>query len=404
MSEPAQLDTSSTAGYPQLAQARVPLVDAGEVLSSPDATGRTPIVVAVIHPNRVRGPILTLAAVVVGAGVVAGLLAGQALIIIAGVIAGIAIAIFAVFRAFFIQVPEGANGLLLRKGAYSGTLGPGNHVVPPWIAISHLVTRREIPYDSPVVEAPTRDNVRVAVDSLIAIQIAEAHRFVYNITAADFDAFLAAACQDALRRLVRSMTWDQVADLTKQETDALREQLSSDVETYGVKVSTVTITYARPPTDFLLSEEARQLAVLQRAEQTERHTLALQRQGDEDDLTRHRALARISREREELQIRIQEAEAKQRVAELEVQATIDRLAKLEDALARYPNAAKYDFEGAQLEAVRSLATNTRAVVQMGSASDVGRAFVIRDILHDALGDGGASEHKAAEVGNENQDH
>jgi regulator of protease activity HflC (stomatin/prohibitin superfamily) len=401
MSEPAQLDPYSAPGYPQLAQARVPLVDAGEVLSSPDATGRTPIVVAVVHPNRIRGPILTLGGAVIAIGIVVGLLGGNALIPIAGLVAGIAIAIFAVFRAFFIQVPEGANGLLLRKGAYAGTLGPGSHVVPPWIAISHLVTRREIPYDAPVVEAPTRDNVRVAVDSLIAIHIDEAHRFVYNITAADFDAFLAASCQDALRRLVRSMTWDQISDLTKQETEALREQLSSDVDTYGVKVSKVTITYARPPTE---SEEKRQLAVLQRAEQSERHALDLQRQGDEDDLARHRALARVTREREELQIRIQEAEAKQRVAELEVEATIGRLAKLEDALARYPNAAKYDFEGAQLEAVRSLATNTRAVVQMGTTNDVGRAFVIRDILHDALGDGGASEHKTAEVENERQDH
>src|SRR5262245_26070702 len=130
MSEPAQLDPYSAPSYPQLAQARVPLVDAGEVLSSPDATGRTPIVVAVVHPSRIRGPILTLAGAVAGIGFVVGLLLDLVLILIGGVIAGIAIAVFAVFRSFFVQVPEGANGLLLRKGAYAGTLGPGSHVVP----------------------------------------------------------------------------------------------------------------------------------------------------------------------------------------------------------------------------------------------------------------------------------
>jgi hypothetical protein len=41
---------------------------------------------------------------------------------------------------------------------------------------------------------------------------------------------------------------------------------------------------------------------------------------------------------------------------------------------------------------------------MGTSNDVGRAFVIRDILHDALGDAAGSEHKVADVGNEKPDH
>jgi regulator of protease activity HflC (stomatin/prohibitin superfamily) len=379
-----------TAGHQQLAQVRVPLREAGDVLAVPDASGRTPIVVVVEYPNRINPIALAAAAVVALVGLLGGLQLGNLLLLAAGVPIGIAIAVVTLLRSFRVRVPEGANGLLIRKGAHGGILGPGNHMIPPWIGISHLVTRREIPYDAPIVEAPTHDNVRAWVDSMITFNIADPYRFVYNITATDFDAVLAASCQDALRRMIRSMTWDQIGDLTRRETDDLRTALDTDVEGYGATISRVTITYCRPPVDFLLSEEARQLAVLQRAEHAERHALALRRQGDEDELAHQSALARVARERDELEIRIQEAEIKRRVAELEAAALTDRLAKLEDALQRYPHAAKYDFEGAQLEAVRALATNTRAVVQLGSADEVGRALVVRDILHGALGDGPAN--------------
>jgi regulator of protease activity HflC (stomatin/prohibitin superfamily) len=379
------------AGYQQLAQVKVGLREAEDVLASPDANGRTPIVIVVARPSRIGGPGMFTAAALAGTGIVGGLLSGNGLFLVVGLVAGLIVAALTFGRSFFVQIPEGAHGLLIRKGAHAGTVGPGSHIIPPWIAISHLVTRREIPYDAPIVEATTRDNVRAWVDSLITINITDPFRFVYNITAADFDAVLLAACQDTLRRVVRTLTWDQVSDLTRRESNDICAELSADVDSYGVSVSRVTITYARPPTDFLLSEEARQLAVLQRAEHAERHTLAQRRQSDEDELTRQRALARVAREGEELQIRIHEAEAKARIAEIELEATIGRLARLEKALASYPQAAKYDFEGAQLEAVRALASNSRAVVQMGNASDVGRAFVVRDILHDALGD-------AADVG------
>jgi regulator of protease activity HflC (stomatin/prohibitin superfamily) len=393
-----QPPTDTTAGYPQLAQVRVPLRQAGEVLAVPDASGRTPIVVVVEAPSRINPAALALAGLVALIGLLGGLQLGNLLLLAAGVPIGIVIAVVAVMRSFRVQIPEGANGLLVRKGAHAGMLGPGSHMIPPWVGISHLVTRREIPYDAPIVEAPTRDNVRAWVDSMITFSIADPYRFVFNITATDFDAVLAASCQDAFRRMIRSMTWDQIGDLTRRETDDLRTALDTDVEGYGATISRVTITYARPPADFLLSEEARQLAVLQRAEHAERHALALRLQSDEDELAHQRSLARVARERDELEIRIQEAEIKRRVADLEAETLSDRLAKLEEALERYPHAAKYDFEGAQLEAVRALATNTRAVVQLGSADEVGRALVVRDILHGALGDGPPNGDRAVAEG------
>ncbi len=371
---------------PQLAQVRVPLRDAGAVLATPDAQGRTPIVVVVSRPNRIMVPLLVVGLVVAATGVIAGMSGGSPLLPPASVLVGLVLAILAVARSFFVQVPEGATALLLRKGAHAGTLGPGSNVLPPWIATSHLVTRREIPFDPPIVDAPTRDNVRASVDSLLTLQITDPFRFVYQITAADFDAVLAASCQDALRRMIRALTWNQIADLTRQATEGLRAELSAAAAPYGVEVSQVTITDASPPAAFLRSEEARELAILQRTEQAEQHVLAQRRQHDAEELAHQQVLAQVARERAALELARQEAENKRQVADIEMATTIARLARLEEALARYPNAAKYDFEGAQLEAVRALAANTRAVVQLGSPEALGQALLFRDVLQPPASD------------------
>ena len=74
----------------------------------------------------------------------------------------------------------------------------------------------EIPFDIPVVDAPTRDNVRSGVDSLVTFAIVDAYRFVYSISATDFDQVFQASCQDALRGLIRQVDALQVADLMRK--------------------------------------------------------------------------------------------------------------------------------------------------------------------------------------------
>jgi regulator of protease activity HflC (stomatin/prohibitin superfamily) len=282
-------------------------------------------------------------------------------------------------------VPEGVNALLARGGKHISVVGAGLHFVPPWVVVSHLVTRHEIPYDAPVKEAPTRDNVRAAVDTSITFMVTDPYRFVYGISASGFDQVFQAACQDAIRSMVRLVTSDQVNDLARQETAGLRESLNVDVEQYGVTIAKINITDARPPADFLQSQEARQLAVLQRAEQSEKQALAQRRQADQEALARQQVVARVEREREELQVQVQQAEARRRIAELEAEAEMMRLTRLEETLRNNPLASQREIAMAQLEVGRALAGNSRAVLQVNSADDLVRAFVMRDMLHDVHG-------------------
>jgi regulator of protease activity HflC (stomatin/prohibitin superfamily) len=372
--------TETEVAYTQLTQVRVPLDQAGEAFSTRDASGRIPIVLIPKQLNRINnGPVIAGVVILLGA-ILIHLLANQPILIPIGIVLAILMIVIGVYRSFIVRVPEGANALLAKGGRYTKTIGSGTHIIQPVIVVTHLVTRREIPFDVPVVEAPTKDNVRASVDTLVTFNIVDPFKFVFSISADDFDQVFQAACQDGLRHLVRNVMAEQVADIAKQDLAGFREELAEGMESYGVQISKVTVTFAQPSADVMLSLEARQLASVQQAEQAEKQALAARRQKDLEDLARQEVLARIEREKELLQLKIQEAKMRQQLVELEAEAEELKLSKLEQRLKDYPNAAKWIWQGEKLEVSRALAGNTRAVLQVGQANEILSAFTVREML------------------------
>ncbi|HEY6411226.1 MAG TPA: SPFH domain-containing protein, partial [Ktedonobacteraceae bacterium] len=365
--------------YIQLTSARVPLDQAGDALVSQDASGRTPIVVLTQRQNRIENLPLLIGIVILIGGIVWAVLSGNPLLGGAAVPLFLIFVVLAIFRSFLVRIPEGAYGLLQSQGKYLRTIESGTQILPPWIVVSHLVTRRIIPFEVPVNEAPTQDNVRSTVQVLVMFTISDPYRFVYSISASDFDQIFQAACQNTLRAMVRQISSDEVNNLTRQETSDLREALSRASEPYGVQIVKVNIVYARPPEDFVRSQEARQLALLQQMEQAEQQALARRKQTDDETLARQAVIARVEREREELQLQIQQAEIRKHVTELQAEVEELRLAKLQERLEKYRQAAEWEWAGEQLEVARGLASNTHAVVQVGSggATDIAQAFLLR---------------------------
>lgn len=387
MSEQYSPDNLSAEGQPvdqysQLYQARVPLDEAADAFNTRDASGRIPIVVTPQRLNRIRNEMVTAAALVFAGGLAGYYFTSNWMWITIGVPLALVFIIIGIYRSFIVRIPEGVNALLTKGGRYYRTISSGTFILPPWVLVSHLVTRRQIPFDIPMVEMPTLDNVRVTIDMLVTFTITDAYRFVYSISADDFDQVFMAACQDALRLQVRRISTEQIVDLNKGSTGELVAMIGEDVEIYGVAVNKANITYAGPPKDFISSQEAQILAVLKRKEQVERQTLALQQQADEAELARMNVISQVTREREALQIQVQAAELEKRIVELRAQAEDLRLERLEQRLKKYPMAAKWEIETAQLEVARSLAGNTRAVVQVGQGSDITRAFLMSDSLRE----------------------
>ena len=213
-------DSGASAPYVQLTQVRVPLDEAGDAFGVPDASGRLPIVILPSAPYRIRNS-LVIAGVV--AAIIGAILDLQFVVRGGLLIAGILLVVLGVFRAFLVPVPEGSRAILLKRGRIDRTIGPGNHIIPPWIAVSHLVTTREIPFDVPVTEVPTQEGLRVSIEVLLTFGIVRPEQFVYAISAPDFDQVCQAAGQDALRMLIRGTSAEHVLDLAGSESAQLAE-------------------------------------------------------------------------------------------------------------------------------------------------------------------------------------
>ena len=351
-------ETVAPAPYIQLTQARVPLDEAGVAFGVPDASGRLPIVILPSAPYRIRNSLVIAGVVALVVGFILDLeLAARGGLLVAGVL----LIVLGVFRAFMVPVPEGSKAILLRRGRIDRTIGPGNHIIPPWIAVSHLVTTREIPFDVPVTEVPTQEGLRVSIDVLLTFGIVRPEQFVYAISAPDFDQVCQAAGQDALRMLIRSVPTEHVLDLAGTESAQLAESTGAALAAYGVEVVRVVILRIRPPDEFMRAMEGRRIAVVQRDEEVERHALEQRRQADRESLERQRV------------------EAKRELLELEAANEALRLERLQERLAAYPEAARFDLETARLDVARALAGNTRAMLQVGTGGDIASALVMRDL-------------------------
>ena len=349
------------ASYLQLTQARVPLDEAGEAFTVPDESGRLPIVVLPTQPFRIRNGFVVAGAV----AIVVALILDVELVARTGVLAfGVVLVFLGVFQSFIVAVPEGAQALLLKSGRYWKTVGAGRHIVPPWIVVSHVVTVREIPFTAIGAGVPSKDDVRVDLDLLLTFTITAPDKFVFAISAPDFDQVCMAASLEAIRALVRTKASADMLDLDADDADTLRTMIGVAIEPYGVAIQRVVITRIQPPIAFMASRESRRLATVQRDEQTERYALEERMLADREALERLRLTAQ-----------------KERI-ELEAANEALRLRRLQERITTYPTAAQHDVDGQRLDVARALAGNTRAMVQVGPGGDVADALIVQTLGED----------------------
>ena len=294
----------------------------------------------------------------------------KAIIIVAAVVA----VVVGLISRLIIRVPSGSVGLVVRAGRHDRVLNPGIHWVIPNVALSHLVTTREIAFDVPVNEVRSSDGVGVAVDVLLTLRIADPVKFAYGITPGDADQFVQASSQDAVRTLVRGIEAMSALDLGPTQSDALRQVIDPKLHSFGIDVSGVAFTRIALPTALTDSLEARRLASLQLAERAETFALDQRRLAD--------AAALVA----------QEADARRAAVEFEAVAEAVRLAKLEERIAANPNAAVYDVESARLRVAEKLAGNSRAVVSLGGGDLFTNLLLARE------GEGDRTEAIPAENG------
>ncbi len=245
-SESAPTDGSSVLAqaYIQLTEAEATPLDAADALERRDQYGRVPIVVRVRRQPPINPIWILLAIGLAASGLFLPLAAAlRAMIIVAAVVA----VIVGIISRLFIRVPPGSVGLVVKSGRHDRVLTSGNRRVSPIVALSHLVTTREIAFDVPVSEVRSADGVGVAVDVLLTLRIADPVKFAYAITPGDADQFVQAACQDAVRTLVRGIEAMSTLDLNSTQSDSLRQVIDPRLDAYGIDVSNVAFTRVTLP-------------------------------------------------------------------------------------------------------------------------------------------------------------
>lgn len=343
--------------YIQITEADASPLDAADAIEQADSYGRIPVIVRIRRQPPINPVWLLVAVGLAASGLFLPLVAAlRAIIIIAAVVA----VIVGIISRLMIRVPPGSVGLMVRAGRHDRVLEAGNHWVLPFFALSHLVTGREFAFDVPVNESRSADGVGVAVDVLLTLKISDPVRFAYAITPGDADQFIQAACQDAVRTLVRGIEAMSALDLGSTQSDGLRQVIDPKLIAYGITVSNVAFTRVTLPVALTDSLEARRLASLQLAEQAETYALDRRRITDQAALI------------------AQEAESRIAAVENEAAAEALRLTKMEQRILANPSAARYDFESAQLRVAEQLAGNTRAIVSLGAGDVFPRLLSARD--------------------------
>jgi regulator of protease activity HflC (stomatin/prohibitin superfamily) len=325
------------AQYQQLTQLSVPLEDADAAFSTPDPAGRLPIVILPDQPLRIRNELVIGGILAILAGVILTI----DLVIRGGIIGvGIVLVFLGIFQAFIVVIPEGSRAILLKNGKFLKTIGAGRHFLSPYIIVTRLVTVREIPFSASATGQPSKDDVRIDVDVLLTFTITEPEKFVFAISAPDFDQVCLAASLESARALVRSKTAEELLDLSDADYKPPQENVGKALAPYGVSIQRWLVTSARPPVDFMATREARRILAARLAEQAERNILDRQLQHDSDELE------------------------------------AIRLQRLQERITAYPAAARQDVLDRRIAVARELAANTRAMVQVGPGGDVADALIL----------------------------
>ena len=372
VASPAPVDSEGqviASPYVQIVEAQATPFNAAEALEARDQYGRMPVIVRIQRQPPIKVEWILIAIALAASGLFLPLfLALKAVIIVAAIVA----LIIGFVSRIFIRVPPGSVGLTVRSGHAIRVLEPGVRRVPPIVALTHLVTTREIAFDVPVSEVRSSDGIAVTVDLLLTLGISNPQRCAYTISTSDLDQLVHASTQEAVRTLIRGTEALATLDLGTAEADTLRAAIDAKLEAYGVEVKAVAFTRVLLPSELMASVEARRLAAVQLVEEEQSFALDQRRISDRAALL------------------TQEAEARRASIEQEAAGEAIRLARLQERIAASPEAARYDLETQRLRVAQQLAGNTRAVVSLGGTDLLKDLLVAREATHEGANGNGAA--------------
>lgn len=203
-------------------------------------------------------------------------------------------------------VPNRTELLVERLGRYDRTLGPGVHLMLPFIDnVAFTVDLKEEAIDVPPQDCFTKDNVRVEVDGVLYMKVTQSKMACYAIVEYRF----------AIIQLAQTMVRSVIGKLDLDHTLTERERINSEVvsalndiaRTWGVQVSRYEVKNIVPPAS------VRDAMEKQMASERDRRALLARAEGEKQSRlndSEGKKQEMINRSMGEMQRRINEAEGK----------------------------------------------------------------------------------------------
>ncbi len=174
-----------------------------------------------------------------------------------------------IFRSVYI-VKQSEALVIERLGRFHRLLGPGLHVVMPFMDSPHIsvwtyvqiteknhcyrfakqITRielRESVYDFPKQNVITKDNVNIEINAILYYQITDVKAAVYEV--ANLPEAIEKLTQTTLRNVIGSLDLDETLVSRDQINTKLRVILDDATDKWGVKINRVELQEVNPPRD-----------------------------------------------------------------------------------------------------------------------------------------------------------
>ncbi len=143
-------------------------------------------------------------------------------------------------------VPQASAGIVERFGRYHRTLHAGLNMVTPFVdRLRPLIDLREQVVSFPPQPVITRDNLVVAIDTVIYFQVTDARAATYEV--ANYIQAVEQLTVTTLRNVVGGMDLETALTSRDQINSELRRELDEATGKWGIRVGRVEIKAIEPP-------------------------------------------------------------------------------------------------------------------------------------------------------------
>lgn len=151
-------------------------------------------------------------------------------------------------------VPQQSASVVERLGRFNGILTPGLNLIIPFVdKIAYQHTLKEVAVDIPEQVCVTKDNVQVAVDGVVFLQVVDAKLASYGI--ANYHFAVSQLAQTTMRSEIGKIVLDKCFEERSNINASVVAAIDEAAAGWGVKVLRYEIKNITPPATVLVAME-----------------------------------------------------------------------------------------------------------------------------------------------------